>query len=680
MPELTLEIRLLEDLHSGDGDGHAGVDATISRRPDGTPELPWTHVRGVLRASADALVRRGQLDSATVDRMLGWNSYVDGGVPSKGQVMVGSPLAVQTVKTHTRTTTALVPMARVPMKDTRRTKEWLPAGTRLVWRCSVPEELLPAWQLVLRATRAFGSLRNRGAGRIDISMRDEHVPAAAHEATTNTPSHEVSAAKTILTRRLRLVLRAIEPLCFPVAGQVGNILETELHVPGSALRGGLLHRSLSGDWGADARDWANAEVVDEAVWVGNAYPAGKGGDWLHEHVVPAWSSLRQPKWRAKRADVPPWIPGGTEVHELDGGSRLTGTWFVGWRDNAAPVLRRTDTVHHQRIRVADRSDADQKQGLFSVTSLAAGTRWVADLLFQDLPSAERFADQVLAPMLQNGLIALGRGARPARIEEVQWLDDMSPDAGIDGDWSLLLTSDLLLRGSNLAWLTDLRSPEVLRSLLGELLHHRLESEGHLAPGRLLGGGGVQVVRGFNASTRMPRPAAWAMTKGSMLTFRGLSGELAQAVAQELAVRRVHGERRHEGFGRVLWRRDVPHQIEPAVRMPQHQGDEGAGSAARSRAANARVEQIARAWASADAPPLTRRQIGALLELARQETDVRYPVALRGRLQEFGQLRSSTPDAQAQLKQHLGSPGQPALSRSELELLCRWLLALTGEAS
>ena len=304
MSELTYEIRLLEDLHSGDGDGQAGVDATISRRPDGTPELPWTHVKGVLRASADALIRRGQLDSGTVDRMLGWDSHADGGVPSKGQVTVGSPHAVQGVKTHTRTTTALVPTARVPMEDTRRTKEWLPAGTRLVWRCSVPDDLLPAWQLVIRATRALGSARNRGAGRVDISMRDDHVPEAARESTTASPSHEVSAAKTVVTRRLRLILSVIEPLCFPVAGLVGNILETELHVPGSALRGGLLHRSLSGDWGTDARDWAKAEVGDEAVWVGNAYPAGNDRDWQDEHVVPAWSSLRQPKWRARRTDVP----------------------------------------------------------------------------------------------------------------------------------------------------------------------------------------------------------------------------------------------------------------------------------------------------------------------------------------------------------------------------------------
>jgi len=150
------------------------------------------------------------------------------------------------------------------------------------------------------------------------------------------------------------------------------------------------------------------------------------------------------------------------------------------------------------------------------------------------------------------------------------------------------------------------------------------------------------------------------------------------VAQQLNSRRAYGERQHEGFGRVLWVKDLPKQV--AHRQQSREDSDVNVGVAALRGASAKVESLAKQWASSrDASPLTRRQTGALLELARREPEASYAKALRTLLTEFRSLAAASSHSQDQLDNALMQGEKPAFSRMELELLCRWLLVLTGDA-
>jgi len=103
-----------------------------------------------------------------------------------------------------------------------------------------------------------------------------------------------------------------------------------------------------------------------------------------------------------------------------------------------------------------------------------------------------------------------------------------------------LQSDVLLRDARGQFTVD---PELLREVLGRHLRVELEPEGAFL--------GAEIVAGFNRKWRLPLPQALAVRMGSVLIFKDPGCD--RAWLDDLEARGI-GERRAEGFGRIVFNR------------------------------------------------------------------------------------------------------------------------------
>lgn len=59
MKRIRIELKLLEDLHTGSGTGSGDIDALLARDRDGRPVLRASHVKGVWRgATTDQAIKK----------------------------------------------------------------------------------------------------------------------------------------------------------------------------------------------------------------------------------------------------------------------------------------------------------------------------------------------------------------------------------------------------------------------------------------------------------------------------------------------------------------------------------------------------------------------------------------------------------------------------------------------
>jgi hypothetical protein len=264
-------VTLLEDLHTGTGTGAgAELDAVQIVDQSGQPVIRDTHLKGLLRAAGEDLVRLGVETADKVQQLFG-----DGGSSNQGALFVRSLRLVREVggtddcgvpqqphpgRRLVWTSTAREKFSRVPRDDTLRTVEYVAAGTRFAGEMTLRNPDLAALldRCVKRLDR-LGSRRNRGAGLICSKL----VGPMDMQPANTPPERQAGQI------RLRLLLKNLEPLCLPLTGYPGNIISSECYIRGQQLLGAFAAWSLA--QGGDARLW-----LERKVSVGNALPLPSG--------------------------------------------------------------------------------------------------------------------------------------------------------------------------------------------------------------------------------------------------------------------------------------------------------------------------------------------------------------------------------------------------------------------
>jgi len=333
-----------------------------------------------------------------------------------------------------------------------------------------------------------------------------------------------------------------------------NSAVTLPYVSGSLLRGALIARYLQdGRTEFDAGDDEPRQFFfgDQTRFL-NAYPSNPNvGSKEKRRALPKPSA-----WRIRKDDFADSKDGrktydfsrkAFDIHD----ESTSGAFF--WREeNAAlfsPLLRLN--VHTQRDALKGRSTEDSGS-VYRYESLAAGMQLQA-LILTTSDKSEKIVE-----WLKGATLWIGRARRAgygkAVITEVgqpdYWREsgtDDSPAAlKADEELHIAFVSDALLRDENgQATLDPRRVLEIALDLDDEALK--------LVEGRSWAES--KIVGGFNRKWGLPLPQAVALSAGSVFVYK-TSAPIGWEKLGELEREGV-GERRNEGFGRVLidWMKD-----------------------------------------------------------------------------------------------------------------------------
>ena len=561
-----IEIHLLEDLHTGSGTGSGDVDAALQRDRRGFPVIPWSHFKGVLRDRARLLAELGVMDARHVAELFGEaagrRQQSRTGDSGRGRLL-GTSAYTEIERTLVWSGTRLDPDSRTAMKDHLRTLEAIPSGARFVLDAVLhgPAEaaLTGSFESLLQSVDALGGDRSRGLGRVGIAFTRRRV---AHGAAGRVLPKELARP------RLRLLLRALDPLCLAVTGQPGNLIPTESFIRGQTLLGALAGWALREGMPAAAdlllertleigdgiplpeaplpHDLAAAEAQPIPLSVETPKPAGNAADV----VWPWWAGAPGPLgYLGARGERDALAPDGTASGSNDKPKR-PGPHEYLYRAGPEEPWRRYEPEMGVRMRVAVPEQAGKDPDLFSTEEIAENTRFLAEIRFHDRESAERFHRRFFPVLAGTAWLTLGRGGRPALVENHAWLGPAEFRPAEHG-FRLTLLSDCVIRDHWLRFHTRLDALS-LRDGLGQhgpakQVFKDLKIESRYCEATDL--------RGFNALTGLPRPARRAIRRGSSILVAGPgSGELATA----LDARGHLGEGAHEGLGRFLLEPLQPH--------------------------------------------------------------------------------------------------------------------------
>ena len=168
----------------------------------------------------------------------------------------------------------------------------------------------------------------------------------------------------------------------------------------------------------------------------------------------------------------------------------------------APELRvhlRNNTGDRKRRNLPD-------QSLYSAEEIVERTDFLTEITFDDIASAQKF--MATAKLIMDGKkwIKLGRGGAPAVVVGHLWIapDVVSGPAADQNQLVMVLTSDLILRGPRLGYLSSLTSDDILA--MGGLDAAVCSL---LDPVTLVVKMDTTMIHGFNASSGLPRQPALA---------------------------------------------------------------------------------------------------------------------------------------------------------------------------
>lgn len=558
--KFTIDVTLLEDMHTGSGLGGADVDALLARDRRGQPMVRWSHLRGLLK---QALIDRGAALATNVDSQvlaLFGRSHLDPAVtPERGAIHGRSLRLVQGSADDSIVwgATARVPGTRVPKTDTLRRIEYVRAGARFQGELRVP--CRDGWpeltaKLLQRVNR-IGAGRSRGAGLVSV---------AATKATIEAPRFTAGATGTTIPAAHRLLFEALDPISLAATGSPGNLIRGHSHLSAAAVCGMLVRWALA----MGQNDLADL-LLNHRIVCGPAYPVpphalacGIGAI----DVVPFPLSLQAPKPAAQNNALPWWAgdPGRDAwVDTLSVQSQA--------RDQSEK-LKRPDP-HDYLVRIgqawerfrctpgeAMRNDAGssqraaKKQELFAQEQVAEGTGFVTRIVALD-SDAESLLDQFITCLLNGGhWLQAGRGGAPLAVVGHTVAAENPHDKPDPIAVRLLVESEVILRADDLGFRTRLDRAAVLHLL--RLAGARADWLEHLkdAPDSMevKDVSEPAEVRGRNIATGGPRLPALAIRRGSEAVLRFACSEAAETCRALLRSASDHGlgERRAEGLGRL----------------------------------------------------------------------------------------------------------------------------------
>ena len=566
---MRLDVKLLEDLHSGTGVGAGAIDALQIRDRGGHPTIRASHVKGLLRDAAQELVDLGEAKSPEVDNLFGSARQRRGALLMESLRVNGG-----NGKLLNWSSTARGLFDRGPRDDTLRTAQFVGAGTEFSARVELRDPALKdLLEYCLRHTQRLGAYRSRGSGLIKADLK--HDGKKAYGAIIDQPGAQ--------STRLRLVLTNPEPACLPATGTPDNIIRTECYIRGQALFGALAY------WGIINNEAGLDDLFSGTITMGNAYPLPLGkqaavGVVAAKHwevlPIPLDTATRKPEpqshgdwpWWAEDASAAPAADDGEDKPKRPGDREFIFRNKVGeswWRyEPSISVHLRNDAGAQRRSDVAP-SAADNEQNLFSTEEIAEDTLFLADLTFEDQGAAQRFLN-CFRPVLEGrSWLAIGRGGTPLEVSAAIWTEQRKhPQALRPGEALVLrLTSDLIARGPYLGFYDDLDAGVVIDLAVKDADERerlrKIEWQSDLLKvdnPRTISDN--VMVHGFNAASGLPRAPALAIRRGSCLVLSGPEGEVAKLYGH-LARKRSLGERTHEGFGQ--FRLDLAAIAPPAKR-------------------------------------------------------------------------------------------------------------------
>ncbi len=552
-----LEVELLEDLHSGTGHTAGDLDGVQLKDRDDLAMISRGHLKGLLREIADELVALRHANPEDVNAVFGAPHAA-----GRGRLSITSLYQESREANFVEwTSTARKEDERGPLPDHLRTVEHVGAGTRFQALMEMVLEpgktsLHNLLDLCCKRLVALGSGRRVGDGRVRTTkghLNAIPVPFAVPYASNYRSPRPPSPGQL----RLRLLLRTQDAACFPITGNPGNLIFSACYMAGSAHRGAWIE-ALS-ELGHDA-SWvledSGPKFLDAVPLPPNVLDdslAASDLDLLTIEAIPIPLDHPTRKPPAQGSDDWPWWgePEPVALSE-DMKPKRPGEMEFLFRENAtsvwtryAPEMRvhlRNNTGDKRRRKLAD-------QSLFSVEEIAERTDFLTELVFPDTAAAMQFSQAAKEVLEGRKWLKLGRGGAPAVVTGHLWMPPpVAPSLPEGHDrLSVVLTSDLILRGPRLGYLSRLTAQDILalagsdQTMCTGIDHVDLEAKMD-----------TTLIHGFNASSGLPRKLALAIRRGSTFTltappekialiWQGLSGALARGL----------GERRQEGHGRFL---------------------------------------------------------------------------------------------------------------------------------
>lgn len=543
-----LTARVLEDLHTGTGTGQGDIDTLIMRDRTGLhPVIRASHLAGLLRLTGEELIKLGVLKAGELDALLGAS-----GVKK-------SQLRMTSLRTNTAITTPqlwgstrIVSGKRHPQEDTLRLIEYVPVGTEFTATLRLPNKSTVALlERLLRRIDRIGGGRNRGAGLVQLGWQSSTRWGTQPETEDSPATHPGISQKAT---RLHLLLRNLEPLCLPLTGYPGNLILTQSFIPGQTLRGAFMAWAIAQGNSA----FVNTDEFRK-ISFGDALPLplpGKNENCVRS-VMPIPLSLMRKKPKSAGGELPWWAGNGESIEVRD---TLCERKSNDDSNNQEEKLKRPSAHEYictlkageereewQRyapeITIALRNQsadtAQDKTELFSLEEIAEETCFQAELRFENNELLTRFVESFAKVLKAQDWLAVGRGGQPVSIAAVQ--ADSAAEAvpaGCGEGFTLTLTSDAIVRGPYLGFLSDLTIEHLCR-----LADIPVPANCKIEKTKIVE---TTVIHGFNAVSGLRRSAALALRRGSCWW---ITGEDSNQLAQLLQKIPALGERIQEGYGR-----------------------------------------------------------------------------------------------------------------------------------
>lgn len=546
----TLEVELLEDLHTGSGMGSAVVDRLIARAPDGTPIIAAEHIKGVWRDNALRLAELDHMDQDQIERLFGSANGLRGCL----QTPELRPKSGLSVKPLYWDATARSTGDRAPDDHSLRRTEYLPAGLALVGQGLLSPgdaELEAALERIVRFTNTLGSERTRGSGLIRAKLdwleaSSSVLPSAFGPSPQPQPD---------LGAGVRLLLRADAPLCIPITGAPGNIVLSEHHIPGRTLFGALARSCI-------AKGTKPAVLFERKLAIGPAYPLPAGAacedaaSLADLQVIPMPLNLWSPKPGAgAQSSWPYWLPQSRKQQATqDKVSNYRNMLRPlkeqeheeSWRPNKTRYKRPRDNAYLYRqgdapwrafdsrlgLRMRNRRGdplrhnvAETEAALFTVEQIPSGTRFVADIRPLDPGDAEAVgALMELLDLGENSVPTLRVGRGGARVSVLGWCplgvrdekDEGEDDKTRDAPVTVTLLTDLISRAPDLRFHSQLTPGALRDAMASDTLDIATGAD------RVRTFSDNYPYRSFNAVSGLPAAPRIAIRRGSVLSIDGPS--------------------------------------------------------------------------------------------------------------------------------------------------------------
>ena len=549
-----LTVTLLEDMHTGSGTGAGDFDALLSRDSRNLPMISASHWLGVWRYNLSRYLQSIGQSQDDCDNLFGKANNQRG-------KLTATALYSQDIELATLAWTAASRelYSREPKENTLRIKEFIPAGSHFkatLWLAD--DSLIPRLQRACQLTDTLGARRRRGDGQIQAALTEISETKAALSSSSFT------------TSSIRLLLRARDPICLPITGHPGNLIESECYIRGQVLRGALIAWLLRQNQPEVVRFWIN-----KGIKVSNAYPlpirdSHDTESFRKWDIVPMPLNINFPKPSGAGSDGLPWwaknndnlksVNRFSETSTEEKLKRPVDGAFL-FKDGIDNNWQSFTSSLAQRLRNSPPSVKHPDGALFAQEEIPENTLFLADIEFLDNTIAQNILPTLSLILSGQDCLTLGRGGAPVTVEN--WFYSPNRESvKLEAEPTTLtitLTSDLIARSPSLGFYESL-TPQVLLDLCGLLADDFVDTEwqrksfcDHID------------VYGFNAMTGLPRLPVRAIRRGSTLKITRCPVEKIKQVLQTLQVTESLGERCTEGFGHFRL------EFEPTIDNPPSKG-------------------------------------------------------------------------------------------------------------